>query len=97
MLSCNLVQLFLHPKGCYSLSITFIMNLCVVLCAATVCRYINNEVLSRFRGFGGVRLEDVVVVREVRIIALCDGFLECARRWCYQTASLRSHCACVCF
>jgi hypothetical protein len=54
-----------------------------ILCFITTlpCRYINNEVLSRFRGFGGVRLEDVVVVREVRIIAFCDGFLECARRW----------------
>lgn len=25
-------------------------------------KYINNDVLQRFRGFGGVRLEDVVVV-----------------------------------
>lgn len=35
----------------------------VVFCSR-YCRYINNDVLSRFRGFGGVRLEDVVVVRE---------------------------------
>ena len=26
-------------------------------------RYINAEVVSRFRGFGGVRLEDVILVR----------------------------------
>lgn len=32
-------------------------------CPKTVSQYINAEVLSRFRGFGGVRLEDVVVVR----------------------------------
>ena len=27
-------------------------------------RYIDNNILARFRNFGGVRLEDVVLVRE---------------------------------
>lgn len=47
-----------NEPGCYFIS--FLMD--KALEDPTKAPYINKEVLDRFRGFGGVRLEDVVLV-----------------------------------
>ena len=49
-----------NEPGCYFIDAL----LDAALADPTRAKYINNEVLKRFRGFGGVRLEDVVLVRE---------------------------------
>lgn len=38
-------------------------------------KYIDASVLGRFRGFGGVRLEDVVLVREAAQVSFCSVLL----------------------
>lgn len=50
-----------NEPGCYFIDAL----LDAALANPQQARYINTEVLARFRGFGGVRLEDVVVVRPV--------------------------------
>jgi Xaa-Pro dipeptidase len=41
-------------------------------------RFINQEALNRFRGFGGVRLEDVIVVTETGVenLTVCPRTVE---------------------
>ena len=47
-----------NEPGCYF--IDALLN--AALADPARAQYIDNDVLARFRGFGGVRLEDVVVV-----------------------------------
>ncbi len=58
VLEANMV--LTNEPGCYFIDAL----LDAALADPARAKYINNDVLKRFRGFGGVRLEDVVLVRE---------------------------------
>ena len=60
-----------NEPGCYFID----MLLDKALASTTQALFFNVEVLSRFRGSGGVRLEDVFVIREHGI----ENFTTCPR------------------
>jgi Xaa-Pro dipeptidase len=51
------------------------VNLDAAIKDESKARFLNIDVINRFRGFGGVRLEDDVVITETG----CENFTHCAR------------------